>query len=48
MHPRNKYKEEPDFKKLAILYPEFRKVAIMVSTFFFLLHIKGYYTIIEI
>ncbi|XP_043472715.1 U6 small nuclear RNA (adenine-(43)-N(6))-methyltransferase [Leptopilina heterotoma] len=27
MHPRNKYKEEPNFKELALLYPEFRKVA---------------------
>ncbi|XP_043273170.1 U6 small nuclear RNA (adenine-(43)-N(6))-methyltransferase [Venturia canescens] len=25
MHPRNKYKQGPDFKKLAILYPDFRK-----------------------
>lgn len=30
MHDRNKYKEEPNFKKLAILYPEFRKIAITV------------------
>ncbi|XP_011506409.1 PREDICTED: methyltransferase-like protein 16 homolog [Ceratosolen solmsi marchali] len=28
MHKRNKYKEEPNFKQLAILYPEFRKVVI--------------------
>ncbi|XP_046621903.1 U6 small nuclear RNA (adenine-(43)-N(6))-methyltransferase isoform X1 [Neodiprion virginianus] len=27
MHPRNKYKQEPNFKQLAILYPEFRKIA---------------------
>ncbi|XP_015191202.1 PREDICTED: methyltransferase-like protein 16 homolog, partial [Polistes dominula] len=27
MHPRNIYKENPDFKQLALLYPEFRKVA---------------------
>ena len=31
MHPRNKYKEEPDFKKLAEIYPEFRKHMITVS-----------------
>ncbi|XP_017880618.1 U6 small nuclear RNA (adenine-(43)-N(6))-methyltransferase [Ceratina calcarata] len=28
MHPRNKYKKVPDFKELALLYPEFRKIAI--------------------
>ncbi|KZC13336.1 PREDICTED: methyltransferase-like protein 16 homolog [Dufourea novaeangliae] len=27
MHPRNKYKKVPDFKKLAVLYPAFRNVA---------------------
>ncbi|KAK2580896.1 hypothetical protein KPH14_005966 [Odynerus spinipes] len=27
MHPRNKYKKGSDFKRLAVLYPEFRKVA---------------------
>ncbi|XP_078044506.1 U6 small nuclear RNA (adenine-(43)-N(6))-methyltransferase [Augochlora pura] len=27
MHPRNKYKKIPDFKQLALLYPEFRNVA---------------------
>ena len=37
MHERNKYKEEPNFKKLAILYPEFRKIAITVSLYFILL-----------
>ncbi|XP_076755594.1 U6 small nuclear RNA (adenine-(43)-N(6))-methyltransferase [Xylocopa sonorina] len=29
MHPRNKYKTVPDFKKLALLYPEFRNIAII-------------------
>ncbi|XP_011646547.1 U6 small nuclear RNA (adenine-(43)-N(6))-methyltransferase [Pogonomyrmex barbatus] len=29
IHPRNKYKRPPDYKKLAILYPEFREIAIM-------------------
>ncbi|XP_032674246.1 U6 small nuclear RNA (adenine-(43)-N(6))-methyltransferase [Odontomachus brunneus] len=28
IHPRNKYKKSPDYKKLAIMYPEFREVAI--------------------
>ncbi|KAL2736245.1 U6 small nuclear RNA (adenine-(43)-N(6))-methyltransferase-like isoform X1 [Vespula maculifrons] len=28
MHPRNKYKKGPNFKQLALLYPEFRKVAV--------------------
>ncbi|XP_031778528.1 U6 small nuclear RNA (adenine-(43)-N(6))-methyltransferase [Nasonia vitripennis] len=28
MHKRNKYKEEPNFKQLAILYPGFRKIAV--------------------
>ncbi|CAK9809465.1 RNA N6-adenosine-methyltransferase METTL16 [Anthophora plagiata] len=28
MHPRNIYKKVPDFKQLALLYPEFRNVAI--------------------
>ncbi|XP_046825269.1 U6 small nuclear RNA (adenine-(43)-N(6))-methyltransferase [Vespa crabro] len=28
MHPRNKYKKSPNFKQLALLYPEFRKVAV--------------------
>ncbi|XP_014474028.1 PREDICTED: methyltransferase-like protein 16 homolog [Dinoponera quadriceps] len=28
IHPRNKYKKPPDYKKLAIMYPEFRKVAV--------------------
>ncbi|XP_024941778.1 U6 small nuclear RNA (adenine-(43)-N(6))-methyltransferase isoform X2 [Cephus cinctus] len=28
MHPRNKYRDKPDFKKLAILYPEFGRNAI--------------------
>ncbi|XP_017788149.1 PREDICTED: methyltransferase-like protein 16 homolog [Habropoda laboriosa] len=28
MHPRNRYKKVPDFKQLALLYPEFRNVAI--------------------
>ncbi|XP_076386795.1 uncharacterized protein LOC100882516 isoform X2 [Megachile rotundata] len=27
MHPKNKYKKVPDFKLLALLYPEFRNVA---------------------
>lgn len=27
MHPRNIYKNPPDFKQLAISYPEFRKFA---------------------
>ncbi|KAG7208917.1 hypothetical protein KM043_015097 [Ampulex compressa] len=27
MHPKNKYKKYPDFKLLAIVYPEFQKVA---------------------
>lgn len=31
MHPRNKYKDGADFKKLAILYPEFRKHSVTVS-----------------
>lgn len=31
MHKRNKYKEEPNFKQLAILYPEFREIATNVS-----------------
>ncbi|KAM0726534.1 RNA N6-adenosine-methyltransferase mettl16 [Formica fusca] len=29
IHPRNKYKKPPDYKQLAVLYPEFRKIAIM-------------------
>ncbi|XP_076627551.1 U6 small nuclear RNA (adenine-(43)-N(6))-methyltransferase [Colletes latitarsis] len=28
MHPKNKYKKAPDFKQLALLYPEFRNIAI--------------------
>ncbi|EZA50536.1 Methyltransferase-like protein [Ooceraea biroi] len=28
IHPRNKYKTPPDYKKLAIKYPEFRQIAI--------------------
>lgn len=32
IHPRNKYKKPPDYKKLAIMYPEFRKVAITELT----------------
>ena len=27
MHPRNPYQVPPDFKELAIKYPEFRKYA---------------------
>lgn len=30
MHPRNKYKKIPDFKELALLYPEFRDIANIV------------------
>ncbi|GAB1859800.1 Putative methyltransferase METT10D [Camponotus japonicus] len=29
IHPRNKYKKPPDYKQLAVLYPEFREIAIM-------------------
>ncbi|XP_043578408.1 U6 small nuclear RNA (adenine-(43)-N(6))-methyltransferase isoform X2 [Bombus pyrosoma] len=29
MHPRNIYKKIPDFKKLVLLYPEFRDIAIV-------------------
>ncbi|KYN21317.1 Putative methyltransferase METT10D [Trachymyrmex cornetzi] len=32
MHPRNKYKRPPDYKQLAVLYPEFREIAIMDLT----------------
>ena len=28
MHPRNRYKTVPEFKQLALLYPEFRNIAI--------------------
>ena len=34
MHPRNKYKKVPDFKELALLYSEFRNIAIVVSYIF--------------
>lgn len=34
MHPRNIYKKIPDFKKLVLLYPEFRDIAIVVSYIF--------------
>lgn len=30
IHPRNKYKRPPDYKQLAVMYPEFREIAIMV------------------
>ncbi|XP_077257692.1 U6 small nuclear RNA (adenine-(43)-N(6))-methyltransferase isoform X1 [Temnothorax americanus] len=29
IHPRNKYKRPPDYKQLAVMYPEFREIAIM-------------------
>ncbi|XP_072747220.1 U6 small nuclear RNA (adenine-(43)-N(6))-methyltransferase [Anoplolepis gracilipes] len=29
IHPRNKYKKPPDYKQLAVLYPEFREIAIV-------------------
>ncbi|XP_003394620.2 U6 small nuclear RNA (adenine-(43)-N(6))-methyltransferase [Bombus terrestris] len=32
MHPRNIYKKIPDFKKLVLLYPEFRDIAIVNLT----------------
>ncbi|CAD1471370.1 unnamed protein product, partial [Heterotrigona itama] len=32
MHPRNKYKKVPDFKELALLYSEFRDIAIVNLT----------------
>ncbi|KAG5346198.1 MET16 methyltransferase, partial [Acromyrmex charruanus] len=32
IHPRNKYKRSPDYKQLAVLYPEFREIAIMDFT----------------
>ncbi|KYQ60185.1 Putative methyltransferase METT10D [Trachymyrmex zeteki] len=32
IHPRNKYKRPPDYKQLAVLYPEFREIAIMDFT----------------
>ncbi|KYM95659.1 PREDICTED: methyltransferase-like protein 16 homolog [Cyphomyrmex costatus] len=32
IHPRNKYKRPPDYKQLAILYPEFREIAMMDFT----------------
>lgn len=32
MHPENKYKKIPDFTQLALLYPEFRNVAIIGLT----------------
>ncbi|XP_011164524.2 U6 small nuclear RNA (adenine-(43)-N(6))-methyltransferase isoform X1 [Solenopsis invicta] len=32
IHPRNKYKQPPDYKQLAILYPEFREIAKMDLT----------------
>lgn len=32
IHPRNKYKKPPDYKQLAVLYPEFREIAIMDIT----------------
>ncbi|XP_067213904.1 uncharacterized protein [Linepithema humile] len=32
IHPRNKYKKPPNYKQLAIMYPEFREVAIMDFT----------------
>lgn len=31
MHPRNIYKNQPNFKKLAATYPEFRKFAKQVN-----------------
>lgn len=34
MHPRNKYKKIPDFKELALLYPEFRDIANIVRYIF--------------
>jgi len=35
IHPRNKYKTPPDYKKLAIKYPEFRQIAITVIYFIY-------------
>ncbi|XP_012536782.1 U6 small nuclear RNA (adenine-(43)-N(6))-methyltransferase [Monomorium pharaonis] len=32
IHPRNKYKRPPDYKQLAIMYPEFREIAMMDLT----------------
>lgn len=32
MHPRNIYKKRPNFKQLAVDYPEFRKYAHQVNT----------------
>lgn len=32
IHPRNKYKRPPDYKQLAVIYPEFREIAIMDCT----------------
>ncbi|CAL1689636.1 unnamed protein product [Lasius platythorax] len=29
IHPRNKYKKPPDYKQLAVMYPEFREIAIV-------------------
>lgn len=37
MHPRNPYRIPPDFKELALKYPEFRKHAKQVIT----VHLHG-------
>lgn len=36
MHPRNPYQTPPDFKELALKFPEFRKFAKQVTTYSFL------------
>lgn len=37
MHPRNIYKIPPDFTQLAVKYPEFREVGVLVrnSSFYY-------------
>lgn len=33
MHPRNPYRNPPDFTQLAIAYPEIRNIGTLVSVF---------------